>query len=501
MVPSVYLRFCVLPGVPVFLIHGFLLPLGFSLCFFLSRLRCSVLRFLFYHLFFLWFFPPEFLAPAFPRYFLLSSHALLFLSPGVWNWSASFAFPHFSYTVHDFPSSLFPSCSSLLFHSLGAILTRSHLRFTPRRSPPFGPSQFLFGLFALFLVRLSSHTYRPLYVCILLLLFRSFYSLRSLIDTSHRLGGFPSILRLVVSLLLAFAVHTVSLFATSLAGLPFVPSCSLFCFSSFLWFLMGLLSFWWTFSSFLLGHGLAFMGNFSTYRVHSLSLWLFPVRFLRLLGFPSVHPPHAPLLGLSRICHCVLLFPLLRDSVESQFLRDGVLPTGRVSSVGGFVLLSHGFASCLLLLVSFLFGSVFPHSFSSLCRFPSASSGLPWGFSTSLRCWLAFPSALVLFLFLINAALSSWGFSQLLSSPVVIFSGSITVQLLLDYKFPLIYCAFFHFVRGETLVSSLASSLRSIALVLQCLFGHCAWRRHLSRMVRCVLGIPSLTRSHIGCYV
>ena len=91
---------------------------------FLLRLSCSVMRFLFYHLFFLWFFPPEFSAPAFTRYCLLSSHALLFLSLGVWNWSASLAFPRFSYTVHGFPSSFFPSCSSLPFHYLGALLTR-----------------------------------------------------------------------------------------------------------------------------------------------------------------------------------------------------------------------------------------------------------------------------------------------------------------------------------------------------------------------------------------
>ena len=100
---------------------------------------------------------------------------------------------------------------------------------------------------------------------------------------------------------------------------------------------MGLLSFWWTFSSFLLGLGLVFIGNFFPYCVPYLSLWLFPVRFLRLLGFPSVGPPHAPLLGLARLCPCVLLFPLLCDLVESQFIRDGVLPTGRVSAVGGFV--------------------------------------------------------------------------------------------------------------------------------------------------------------------
>ena len=230
---------------------------------FLSRLNCSVMRFLFYHLFFFWFLPPEFSAPAFTRFCLLSSHALLFLSLGVWNWLASLAFPRFSYTVHGFPSSFFPSCSSLPFRSLGALLTRSHLRFPPRQGSPFGLSQCLFGLFALLLVRSSfAHLSTFLYVCILLILFHSFYSLRSLLGTSYRLGGFPSILRLVVCLILGFAVHTISLFATSLAGLPFVPSCSLFCFSSFLRFLVGLLSFWWTFSSFLLGHGAGFLRGF-----------------------------------------------------------------------------------------------------------------------------------------------------------------------------------------------------------------------------------------------
>ena len=152
-------------------------------------------------------------------------------------------------------------------------------------------------------------------------------------------------------------------------------------------------------------------------------------------------------------------------------------------------------------LVSFLFCSVFSHSFSWLCGFPFASSGLPWGLSTSLRCWLAFPSALVLVLFLVSAVLSSWGFSQLLSSPVAIFSCSIPIQLQLVYKFPLIYCAFFHFVGGKTLVSSLASSLKSSASILQCLFGRCAWRRHLSPMVCCVLGIPSFACSHISCSI
>ena len=247
---------------------------------------------------------------------------------------------------------------------------------------------------------------------------------------------------------------------------------------------------------------LAFLGDISAYRVPSLSLWLFPVRFLHLLGFPSVRPPHAPLLGLYRICPCVFLVPLLRNSVESQFLRDGVLPMGRVSSVGGFVPSFSWFR--------FLSASLWcPFSSVQFSLLPSLGCvGAPLLHRVFLGVSLPlffvgwrFPSALVLFLLLVSAALSSLGFSQLLSSLVAIFSCSIPIQLQLAYKFPLIYCAFFPFVGGETLVSSLASSLRSSASILQCLFGRCAWRRHLSPMVRCVLGIPSLTRSHIGCYV
>ena len=68
-----------------------------------------------------------------------------------------------------------------------------------------------------------------------------------------------------------------------------------------------------------------------------LALWLFPVGFsacgislpcvLRLLLFWLS-------LGFS---HSILLCSLLYDSVESQLLRDGVLPPGRVSSVGIFI--------------------------------------------------------------------------------------------------------------------------------------------------------------------
>ena len=107
-------------------------------------------------------------------------------------------------------------------HSLGALLTRSHLRFTPRRGLPLGRVRSCLA---------SLHS--------------SFASLRTPIDpslclhppaslplllqsvNSYRLGGFPSFIRLVLGLRLAFAVHSVSLFTISLAGLPFVPSCSL----------------------------------------------------------------------------------------------------------------------------------------------------------------------------------------------------------------------------------------------------------------------------------
>ena len=62
------------------------------------------------------------------------------------------------------------------FLSLGALLTRSHLRYTTRRGLPLGRVSYWFSLLAL-LVHWSSHALRSfLYVSILLLLFRSFSS-------------------------------------------------------------------------------------------------------------------------------------------------------------------------------------------------------------------------------------------------------------------------------------------------------------------------------------
>ena len=108
-------------------------------------------------------------------------------------------------------------------------------------------------------------------------------------------------------------------------------------------------------------------------------------------------------------------------SVESQFLRDGVLPPGRVSSVGVFVHSFPWFTSCPLLLVSFSAAPI-PPSFSQCVGYYLLRRGFPCGFYTSLSCRLAFPSTLILFLFLfLRLSLSSLGFPSS-SFPIVISS-------------------------------------------------------------------------------
>ena len=113
------------------------------------------------------------------------------------------------------------------------------------------------GFFAFLLVHLSfAHLSTFLYVCILLLLYRSFSSLRSLISVYYRPWGVYFLLRLVVR-----AVSAVSPFAASLAGffLRLPPALS---------FLLPLLpvvplvffSFWWPFPPSLSVLALAFLG-------------------------------------------------------------------------------------------------------------------------------------------------------------------------------------------------------------------------------------------------
>ena len=89
--------------------------------------------------------------------------------------------------------------------------------------------------------------------------------------------------------------------------------------------------------------------------------------FLRLLSVPSVCPPLALILALARVSHYFCFFPP-GASVESQFLRDGVLPPGRVSSVGVFVHSFPWFTSCPLLLVYFSSASI-PPSISRCLRY------------------------------------------------------------------------------------------------------------------------------------
>ena len=209
-------------------------------------------------------------------------------------------------------------------------------------------------------------------------------------------------------------------------------------------------------------------------------------------------PSLAPILALARVSHYILLFfpPLWLGRVLVPSRRGP--PSGPSLVCRGF----RAFFPLVSLLVHFSWCPFSSAPISlllfSVCRLLSASEGFPCSFYTSLSCRLAFPSTLGLFLFLfLRLSLSSSGFSQLLLFPLLFLLFSFhPVAVHLSVLFNLMF--YFHYW-GETRVSSLASSLRSSASVLHRLFGRCAWRRHLSPLVRCVLAIPSLARSLIGC--
>ena len=134
-------------------------------------------------------------------------------------------------------------------------------------------------------------------------------------------------------------------------------------------------------------------GVFSAYRVASLSLWLFLVRFLYLSCLGSLPCVLHMLFFLASFGYVPAFswFPsfVTRSNLSSFTTGSSLRAKSPLSVVRSFFLM----VSLLVRfsLVSFLFCSVFSPSFSWLCGFPSASSGLPWGFSTSLRCRLAFP--------------------------------------------------------------------------------------------------------------
>ena len=246
-----------------------------------------------------------------------------------------------------------------------------------------------------------------------MVLFHSFYSLRSILFTSYRLGGFPPFLRLVLGLRLAFTVHPASLFATSLEGLPFIPSCSLpSCSSSWVFYPFGGPS-----PSSPLSLVLLFIRIFFTCWVPYLSLWLVPGSFLCLLGFPCVLR--------------MLLFLASHGYVPTFFLFPsfvtrlnlGSFATG--SSLRAEPPLSgvHAFFIRGSLLVCF---SSYPFSYVPISLLPSSCCvGSPLlrqvflevslppffaGWHSRLR--------LLCFYILVSAALSPSGFSLLLSSPV-----------------------------------------------------------------------------------
>ena len=114
-----------------------------------------------------------------------------------------------------------------------------------------------------------------------------------------------------------------------------------------------------------------------------------------------------PSLGFSRP---FLPYSLLCDLVESQFLRDGVLPPGRASSVGVLVAPFPWFPFLSPSMGVFLVCSDLSPCFLSVLV-TSAAEGFHCSLYTSLRCRLAFPSPLPLFLFLfMRLSLSSSGF-------------------------------------------------------------------------------------------
>ena len=171
--------------------------------------------------------------------------------------------PLFFLLVRHFPSFFRRSSDSVAspFHSV--------------TGSPFGPSPFLFNLctpHSLVFARLSTF----LYVFVLLVLFRSFYSLRSIIFTSYHLGVFlPSSGLFLVSVLHSLSIPRPYLLLPS-RGFPSFPL------ALFLTAVPhGSSSFWWPFSSSPLGLALLFIGYFFTCWVPYLSLVVSPP-----VGFP-----------------------------------------------------------------------------------------------------------------------------------------------------------------------------------------------------------------------
>ena len=247
------------------------------------------------------------------------------------------------------------------------------------------------------------------------------------------------------------------------------------------------------FSSFLVCHSASFLGGFSSYRVGSLSLWLFPVRYLLRSCWGYLPCVLRVLLFLASFGYVLVFFLftsfVTRLNLSSFATRSSLRAESPLSVVA--CLISHGFGSCPLvfgmlpLLGSLLYFLLLFVEWVTLC---SAGSSLEFLYLSLFVAGLHFPSAFVF------VSLTPFCCSLLLGGFLSTLLKQLPFSLVLFtcgcscYTFPLICCTSFLIIGGGTLVSSLASSLRSSASILQCLLGRCAWLRHLSPLVRCVHG-------------
>ena len=187
---------------------------------------------------------------------------------------------------------------------------------------------------------------------------------------------------------------------------------------------------------------------------------------------------------------CVVLVHLLHNSVTSQFLRDGVLPLGRVISYG-FSWGGSGLVHLCPLVIR-------PLRFWSMILFLSASA-LGWEFFPKLRFatlgflsfslleFSAFPYGLAFFLFVHCCCLSPFRFCPLSPLPVSVLIylvyGAVAVCFILFF---LVYKLFYYWRRAPSKFP-LSSHCASASVLLAAL-GRCTWLRQLSPLVRCVHG-------------
>ena len=253
------------------------------------------------------------------------------------------------------------SLGSFQVFSYGFLLPQSNLWFLPRRGLPFGPSWLPFGFSALLLVPLS---------CAYLLT-----SLRW--SPSASLFFPPPVLALSPGghFLLGGPCYSSSVsFPSGLRSRSLLGHSVVFASGVSHWSFCSLLDFhffpevphWWLvfcFGGLCLPSCVSFLSLPWQGAVFLASV-IYSVGFCAAVSLLRSYPSRLlcfPFLAFFLLCRCFLtslgfsLVFVLRDTVESQFLRGGVLPLGRVCSVGC------GFSVCLSCL-----GLLFPIVLSPL---------------------------------------------------------------------------------------------------------------------------------------